>query len=239
MLNIKTSLIAILPALVFISACGNIFNGNSNNPNPHDLDLIQTAQAYKQQVMSNPNNRMIDLEHYIQGIQLDIRYATENNFTGKVIYTAPRAYLRQPVAGALKQVQDSLQYHNLGLIVYDAYRPYAATLLFYEVYPDTDFVADPKYGSRHNRGCAVDVSLADLDTGREIPMPTVFDDFSECAHPEYTALPDTVIKNRLFLSGIMAHFGFKQFPTEWWHFDYQGWEAYDIMDLTFEDLEAL
>ena len=231
-----TKKLIIIPLLLSLWAC--ITNENPSQ-NPHNLAIINNFEDYHASVISDPNNLMLNIETEIPGIIADIRYATDNNFTGEVIYTDPKAYLRKPAVTALKKVQDSLKHHQLGLIVYDAYRPYAATLKFYEVYPDTDFVADPRFGSRHNRGCAVDVTLACLLTGKEIPMPTKFDDFSERAHPLYAALPDTVIKNRALLTGIMDHFGFTQYPTEWWHFDFAGWENYDLMDLTFDDLNAM
>ncbi len=98
-------------------------------------------------------------------------------------------------------------------------------------------VADPAIGSRHNRGCAVDVTLVDLSTGDELPMPAGFDEFTDRAHPKYMDMPDEVIANRTFLFSIMAHFGFTHYPTEWWHFDYEGWEDYPLIDLSFEDLQ--
>ena len=204
--------------------------------NPYDLDLVMNIRDYERMVEQDPRMQMIDLEEAIGNLFLDIRYATANNFTGEVIYTAPKAFARKPVAEALVKVQDSLSHHQLGLLIFDAYRPYAASLKFFEVYPDTNFVANPRKGSRHNRGCAIDCSLAGLTTGQEIPMPTGFDDFTEKAHPDYANLPDTVLANRSLLFGIMAHFGFTHYPTEWWHFDYAGWEGYPLMDLAFEDL---
>ncbi len=203
---------------------------------PPDLYIVTDMAEYHTQVAANPDMELVDLEEYIDGLLLDIRYATPDNFTGEVVYTRPMAFLRRPVAEALKKVQDSLAHHGLGLLVFDAYRPYAATVRFFEVYPDPDFVADPQFGSRHNRGCAVDVTLTELSTGNEIPMPTDFDEFTERAHPEYMDLPAEVIANRSFLFEVMAHFGFTHYPTEWWHFDYNGWEDYPLMDLSFEQL---
>lgn len=205
--------------------------------NPFHLALTQTPEAYRQQVAGNPDMLMVDLAKKINGVVLDIRYATANNFTHKVIYAAPRAFARKPVADAFQKVQDSLSRYRLGLKIYDAYRPYAATLLFYKVYPDSNFVANPRYGSRHNRGCAIDITLVERNTGKEIPMPSAFDDFSVKASPEYANLPDTVIANRKLLFGVMEHFGFKHYSSEWWHFDFTGWESYPLMDLSFEELD--
>lgn len=221
--------------LLVLFACTR--KSDSADRNPYDLDIISTIVAYNQSVDADSNMLMEDLSLAIPGIALDIRYATANNFTGEMIYTAPKAFARKPVAVALKQVQDSLSHHRLGLKIYDAYRPYAASLRFFEVYPDTNFVANPRYGSRHNRGCAIDLTLVDLDSGQEIPMPTEFDDFSESANPDYADLPDTVLANRKFLFEVMAHFGFTHYPTEWWHFDFSGWENFKLMDLAFDELK--
>jgi len=231
----KWPFIFLLVPLIFQLSCrGQI---NAGKQNPYRLDITQTIQAYKEQVRSNPQMRMVDLEKTIRGIRLDIRYATKNNFTGEIIYTEPRAFLRKPVAEALKKVQDSLAFYKIGLKIFDAYRPYAATLRFYEVYPDTNFVANPRKGSRHNRGCAVDLTLTELASGKELPMPTPFDDFTPKANPEYKDLPEPVLNNRKFLFELMAHYGFKPISTEWWHFDYSGWADYKLLDLSFTELE--
>ena len=234
-LQIKLIFILLFVAFVFPPSC--LSQINNGKVNPYRLDLTQTIKAYKEEVQMNPQMRMVDLEKVIHGIKLDIRYATKNNFTKEVIYAEPKAFLRKPVAKALRRVQDSLAFYKIGLKIYDAYRPYAATLRFYEVYPDTNFVANPRKGSRHNRGCAVDLTLTELATGNDLPMPTQFDDFSPKANPEYMALPDNVIANRKLLFDIMAHFGFKPISTEWWHFDYLGWADYKLMDLSFKELE--
>lgn len=227
-------ILLLLPVIFPLSCLGQI---NVIKQNPYRLDISQTIKTYKEQVQSDPRMKMVDLEKIIPGIGMDIRYATKNNFTREVIYTEPKAFLREPVAEALKKVQDSLAFYKIGLKIFDAYRPYAATLRFYEVYPDTNFVANPRKGSRHNRGCAVDLTLTELASGKELPMPTPFDDFSPKANPEYKELPDSVIANRKFLFELMAHFGFKPISTEWWHFDYSGWADYKLMDLSFKELE--
>lgn len=205
-------------------------------PEPQAPDIISDVEEYRALSAEDSRMELVDLEVFIPGIATDIRYATNNNFTGEKIYPEARAYTRKPVAEALKKVQDSLHAHGLGLKIYDAYRPYAASVKFWEVYPDTNFVADPKYGSRHNRGCAVDVTLISLSDGEEIPMPTEYDDFSEKAHPGYNDLTEEVIFNRSLLFGIMKSFGFTHYPTEWWHFDFDGWEEYPLMDISFSEL---
>ncbi len=207
--------------------------------NPYDLDIITRIGDYKSVIREDSMKMLVNIDEYIPGIILDIRYATDNNFTGEVIYKEPKAYARIPVARALLRIQEELKENGLGLKVFDAYRPYAATLRFYEVYPDTMFVAAPWKGSRHNRGCAVDVTLVDLDTGNEIPMPTPFDDFSEKAGVNYTDLPDEILMNRETLIGIMTKYGFSVYPHEWWHFDYTGWENFKLMDISFDELDKI
>jgi zinc D-Ala-D-Ala dipeptidase len=205
--------------------------------NPYNLNLIVSIEAYRKQLDRDQRNRMVDLEKAVTGIRTDIRYATTNNFTKEIMYSGARAFARKPVADALRKVQDSLAFHKAGLKIYDAYRPYAVTLRFYEVSPNTRFVANPAYGSVHNRGCAVDLTLVELQTGTELPMPTPFDDFSSKAGMAYTNLSDTILANRKLLSGVMTYFGFEQNSAEWWHFDFTGWKNFNLMDLTFDELD--
>ncbi|MGB9701889.1 MAG: M15 family metallopeptidase [Candidatus Kapaibacteriota bacterium] len=216
--------------------CGENKSDCKEKPNPYNLEIISCIDDYDKQIAVNPNYKLIDLEKLIPNVVTDIRYATKNNFTGKVIYTLPKAFLRLPVAEALLKVQDSLSKLGLGLKIFDAYRPYAATLKFYEVFPDTNFVANPRFGSRHNRGAAVDLTLINLTTKEELKMPSQFDDFSEKAHPDYMNLPEDVIKNRTLLFDIMSLYGFTHYPSEWWHFDYKDWKLYPILNLSFEEL---
>jgi D-alanyl-D-alanine dipeptidase len=204
-----------------------------------NLNVVRQPELYLETVVSDPKNILVDLETEIPGIVLDIRYATSHNFTGEQIYSSPKAFVRKPVADALKKVQRSLSKKGVGLKIYDAYRPYAATVKFYEVYHDTTFVASPYSGSRHNRGAAVDVSLVDLKTGKELDMPTAFDSFSDTASPSFPDVSKTEKLNRTLLIGLMEANGFTVYPSEWWHFDYQGWNTYDVMDLSFEQLEKI
>lgn len=209
---------------------------SQNKCNPFSLHLVSDIKEYKAQVILDSNQMLLNINS-VNNIVFDICYATANNFTGEIIYPKAVAFARRPVVNAIQQVQDSLEKHGLGLKIFDAYRPYSATLLFYKIYPDSNFVANPRKGSSHNRGCAVDVTLIDLATRKEIPMPTHFDDFSEKAHPQYSELPKNIIANRQFLFSVMKKFGFTHLPTEWWHFDFVGWEKFPLMDLQFEELE--
>jgi zinc D-Ala-D-Ala dipeptidase len=197
----------------------------------------QKYEGYVKTIKDNPGKRLVNLEHYVPGLVLDIRYATTNNFTGERIYNLPRAYARKPVADALKRVQAELRSAGLGIKVFDAYRPYRATVKFYEVYRDTTYVASPYKGSRHNRGCALDITLIDLKTGNELKMPTEYDSFRKEAWPSTPVSDPEVRRNRERLIQVMQKHGFRVNSSEWWHYDFIGWKTYEILDIDFEELE--
>lgn len=192
---------------------------------------------YSKSVSTDSNMALINLEQMLEFEKMDIRYATTNNFTNQVIYSTAKCFARKPVAQALKTVEDSLATLDLGLILYDGYRPYSATVLFYELYEDTTYVASPYSGSRHNRGCAVDIGLYDLKTGEPIVMPTDYDDFTEDAHQAVVSLNREAEQNKIILREVMIACGFEPYPYEWWHFDFKGWKDYPIMDISFDELE--
>ncbi len=192
---------------------------------------------YKASIKTNPENELVNLEKFIPGLTLEIRYTTLNNFTGRKIYNLARAYARKPVAEALKKIQADLKKQGLGLKIFDGYRPYAATVLFYETYHDTTYVASPYKGSRHNRGCALDLTIIDLKTGNELPMPTEFDSFKKEAWPSTPVADPVIRKNRQTLINAMEKHGFKVNSSEWWHFDYVGWQKFPVMDIDFEEME--
>ena len=166
----------------------------------------------------------------IPGLKLDIRYATAKNFTGRALYGAPRCLLRPAVVERLARAQEAAAAQGLGIKVFDCYRPLAVQREMWTLVPDERYVADPAKGSRHNRGAAVDLTLVDA-TGRELAMPTAFDDFSARAHRNYEDLPAATIANRALLERIMQDAGFSGLPTEWWHFDADGLERYEILDV--------
>ncbi len=197
----------------------------------------QTFKAYAESIRSNPEKELIDLEKFIPDIVLDIRYATTNNFTGERIYNLAKAYARRPVAEALKKVQSDLKAQGLGVKIFDGYRPYKATVKFYEVYRDTTYVASPYRGSRHNRGCALDLTLINLKTGEELKMPTGYDSFSKDAWPTTPVKDPVARKNRTLLINAMQKHGFRVNSSEWWHFDFVGWKKFEVLDIDFEELE--
>jgi len=202
-----------------------------------DSSKVMGLDSYLQDIKAHPETRLVEIKKYIPGITLDIRYATTNNFTGQKMYNEAKAFARLPVVLALKQVEADLKKQGLGLKIYDAYRPYAVTVHFYEVAHDTNFVADPRKGSKHNRGCAIDLSVIDLKTGKELDMPTGFDSFSKKAAAAYMELPKTEIANRAILKTAMEVHGFREIATEWWHFDFNGWSKYPLLDIPFSEIK--
>ena len=202
-----------------------------------DSSKVMGLKRYKQQIKAQPETRLVEIKKYIPGIVLDIRYATTNNFTHHQMYKEAKAFARLPVVLALRDVEADLKTRGLGIKIYDAYRPYAITVKFYEVAHDTNFVADPRKGSKHNRGCAIDMSLIDLKTGKELDMPTGFDSFSREAAANYPDLPKQEIANRELLKSIMSAHGFKVVPGEWWHYDFNGWAKYPLLDIPFSEIQ--
>lgn len=185
---------------------------------------------------------LIDLEKFIPGIKLDIKYATIDNFTHQIVYPMAKAYLVKHAAEALKKAQEDFTAMRdaagnlLGyeLVIKDAYRPLSVQKKFWELVPDERYVANPAKGSRHNRGCAVDVTL--MQCGKEVEMPTDFDDFTDKAHRNYMGCSQKAQRNRELLERIMCKYGFIGLPTEWWHFDYIDSQKYAILDIDFEKL---
>lgn len=196
-----------------------------------------TYPEYKASIKADPNKELIDLEKFVPGLVMDIRYATTNNFTHEKIYNMAKAYARKPVAEALKKVQEELKPQGLGIKMFDAYRPYKATIKFYEVYRDTTYVASPYRGSRHNRGCALDLTVIDLKTGEELKMPTEYDSFKKEAWPSTPVSDPLIRRNRQLLIDIMTKYGFRVNGSEWWHYDFKGWKNFEVMDIDFEELQ--
>jgi zinc D-Ala-D-Ala dipeptidase len=173
-------------------------------------------------------------------IKLDVRYASANNLTGRAVYPEARAFLQRPAAEALVRAHKALNAHGFGLLIFDGYRPWSVTKLFWDVTPPDkrEFVADPKQGSKHNRGCAVDLSMFDLKTGREVVMPSVYDEMSPRAYPTYAEGPADARERRDALRAAMEREGFTVEPNEWWHFNYKDWKEYPILDIPFGAIRA-
>lgn len=171
-------------------------------------------------------------------IRLEVRYATANNFLGRPVYRQARVFLQRPAAEALVRAHRRLEAEGFGLLLFDGYRPWRVTKAFWLATPpaERDFVADPRRGSRHNRGCAIDLTLYDLASGREVAMPSGYDEMSERAHPAYAGGDPDARRRRDLLRAAMEAEGFSVYEIEWWHFDYRDWRLYPILDLPFERL---
>jgi D-alanyl-D-alanine dipeptidase len=184
---------------------------------------------------SGNGSNIVDIKKVNPRIIVDIKYATEDNFTKKRLYDSNTCFLRKSTAVKLATVQRELEGMNLGLKVWDCYRPLAVQRILWAILPDERYVANPKKGSRHNRASAVDVTLVDSQ-GKELQMPTGFDDFSPKAHHHYQDLPDQAIRNRELLKGLMGKAGFIPLSEEWYHYDDEKWMQFNIIDLPFQDL---
>ena len=171
-------------------------------------------------------------------IKLDVRYASTNNFLSTRMYSQARAFLQRPAAEALVRASKELHARGYGLLVHDAYRPWYVTKMFWDATPDDKkiFVANPAEGSRHNRGCAVDLTLYDLKTGAAVKMPSGYDEMSPRAYADYPGGSAQERERRVLLRRAMEKEGFTVYPQEWWHFDYKDWKKYPIMNVRFEDL---
>lgn len=206
---------------------------------------LASFQAFAQLAPPKEKNKreadLIELTDLDNSLKLDIKYATADNFTGTAVYTEPRAFMQKPAAEALVRVHRKLKRRNLGLVIFDGYRPWAVTKMFWDVTPEDKrkFVANPQKGSRHNRGCAVDLSLFDLRSGKELEMPSPFDDFTDKASPKYTGGTAEQTKNRDLLRAAMEAEGFTVNDNEWWHFDYKTWADYAIYDISFSAIKDL
>jgi D-alanyl-D-alanine dipeptidase len=171
-------------------------------------------------------------------IRCDIRYATTNNFMHRPMYSEAKAFLQRPAAEALIRAHRSLRTNGYGILVFDGYRPWSVTRIFWDSASEAErkieFVANPKKGSRHNRGCAADISLFEVSTGNEVKMPSAYDEFSERAFPAYAGGTPESRALRDLLRGAMEAEGFTVYPAEWWHFDSKDWKEYRILNTPFE-----
>ena len=183
---------------------------------------------------------LVELIQVDSSIRLDIRYATANNLVGRPVYGEARAFLQRPAALALARAHRSLKKHGYGLLIFDGYRPWAVTKTFWDVTPPEkrQFVANPAEGSKHNRGCAVDLSMFHLSNGKEVEMPSAYDEMTERAYPNYSGGSAAQRGARDLLRREMERQGFRVEPNEWWHFNYKDWPLYPIGDLPFSKVRA-
>jgi D-alanyl-D-alanine dipeptidase len=191
---------------------------------------------------SDPNaTRKADLVELVKldpTIKLDIRYAGVNNFLGKPVYNEARAFLQRPAAEALVKAHRDLARDGYGLMIHDGYRPWAITKLFWDMTSgfQREFVANPTTGSKHNRGCAVDLTMYDLATGQIVDMPGGYDEMTPRSYPDYPAGPPEARAKRDLLRRTMERYEFSVEPNEWWHFNFKDWKEYPILDIAFSDI---
>jgi zinc D-Ala-D-Ala dipeptidase len=181
---------------------------------------------------------LVELVKLDRTIKLDIRYATSNNFLGRPVYKQARAFLQRPAAEALARANKALRKKGYGLLIHDGYRPWSVTKLFWDATPadKKEFVADPAQGSRHNRGCAVDLSLFDVKTGKAVVMPSGYDEMTERSHINYAGGTDGQRRLRDLLRAAMETEGFAVYEPEWWHYDYKDWKEYPILNIPFSEI---
>jgi D-alanyl-D-alanine dipeptidase len=198
--------------------------------------LTDKWDDYKKQVKDDPSKKMMELKELIPGIVYDLRYATKNNFMRRLMYPAGTSstFLRLPAAIALQKVQQELNAKSLGLKIYDAYRPYSVIVKFWELVKDERYVANPSRGSGHNRGVAVDLTIINIKTGKELDMGTGFDNFSDTAHHTFKKLSVDVLTNRELLRTTMERSGFRTYTEEWWHYSWPESGKYEILDIDFK-----
>lgn len=207
------------------------------NPLPSKAPEPSKAPGDNGGAVPGPNT-LVELTRLSADIRLDIRYATTANFTGRILYDQPRAFLVTAAAQAILRASEAAKAEGFGLLIHDAYRPWAVTKKLWDATPPEkrEFVANPKQGSRHNRGCAVDLTLYDRATGLAVEMPSEYDEFSPRAYRSYAGGSAAATRNRALLEHYMQAEGFIGISNEWWHFDFKDWAQYPIMDIAFSAL---
>ena len=226
---------------VFVLLSTNFYGYSQDTVlNKYGLFVIDNLTSYKKTVQVDSINKMVDVKKWVPDIVVELKYAKIDNFMHGILYESTNTtYLRLTAAMALAKVQQQLRHHNVGLKIWDAYRPYSVTEKMWEPLKDERYVANPKYGSGHNRGVAVDLTLVDVTTGKELDMGTGFDHFSDTAHVSFKALPANVLANRALLQQHMEAAGFVVLETEWWHFYLPDTRKYALLNLTFRQLKKI
>jgi D-alanyl-D-alanine dipeptidase len=208
--------------------------------NKYGLWVIGSAKLYKKTVETDSGKRMVSIRKSIPDAVIDLKYAGTDNFMHAKLYPVIHTtYLRRNVSDALQAVQQELKELNLCIKIWDAYRPYHITEKMWDAVKDDRYAADPKFGSGHNRGIAVDVTIVNLNTNKELDMGTGFDNFSDTAHSYFKNLNENIIQNRQLLRSVMEKHGFKALETEWWHYYIPEFNKYELLDLPFKDLYKL
>jgi D-alanyl-D-alanine dipeptidase len=200
--------------------------------------LLHAQQGPPQEAGPFRQPDLVEIIRLDPTIRLDIRYATKNNFLGRAVYKQARAFLQRPAAEALVRVNAALRRQGYGLVIFDGYRPWAVTKTFWDSTPvdKREFVADPSKGSRHNRGCAVDLTMFDIKTNQQVRMPSEYDEMTERSHINYQCATPEARRLRDILRAAMEAEGFAVYEPEWWHYDYKDWREYPILNLKFKEI---
>jgi zinc D-Ala-D-Ala dipeptidase len=206
----------------------------------YGLPYIDRVSLYEKSIAGHPEKQMFSVSR-IPGIILDLRYAGKNNFLKKNLYGngIQTTFLRKRVFQALDSVSQELAKRGVVLVIFDAYRPYSVTEEMWKIVKDDRYAANPVNGSGHNRGIAVDLTLADAKTHQFLPMPTGFDNFSDSAHQDFQGIDVERSSNRALLKQSMEKYGFIPLSTEWWHFSWPDPDYWEVLDLNFQQLQKI
>lgn len=226
----------IVLAMLFIFSTS--YNSYSQDSLKGPLVISQMSE-YRKQVKAVKGKQMLEMKSRIPDLVYDLRYASLNNFMKRYMYPKGTSvcFLRKDALLALKKVQEALAPKGYGLKIFDGYRPYAVTVKFWELVKDERYVANPARGSGHNRGIAADLTIIELNSGKELDMGTGFDNFTDSAHHSFKNLPENILQNRYLLKQTMEEAGFKALETEWWHYFLPNTSDYELLDLPFKKLK--
>jgi zinc D-Ala-D-Ala dipeptidase len=226
--------------LFFLLIMQFVIAQDSTKLNQYGLWVINNTNTYKNYIATHNNHQLVDIKQYIPTIQFSLQYATKNNFTHTVLYPSiTTTFASKQLVIQLQKVQNKLAEAGLGLLIFDAYRPYNVTQKMWHIIPDDRYAANPTYGSGHNRGIAVDVTLIHLTSNKVVDMGTAFDNFSDTAHHSFTLLPSTILNNRSLLKTTMEQCGFIALATEWWHYSLPNAKQYALLNISFKLLKKI
>jgi zinc D-Ala-D-Ala dipeptidase len=241
MIKIRKALAFQITLSLFFLTIPFLLQAQATKKSKYGVEVMESSSAFRNSTMIDSNKRMVELKSLMPNLMYDLRYAGTNNFVQKAMYPVSTAhtFLRRPAAVALTNIQKELNAQGLGLKIFDAYRPYSVTEKFWELIKDERYVANPAKGSGHNRGLAVDLTIIELLTGKELDMGTGFDNFTDTAHHSFTTLSPTVLNNRKLLKDVMLKHGFSLFETEWWHYYWPNNRNYEVLNLDFKKLKRI
>ena len=233
---------------LLVGSIGIYFGSNKSDETFYIIPIKEISELREISKNSNPpildsldsHKKLVDLKKLNDEFQLDIRYASTNNFMRSKFYKNERAFFNMSAADKLIEAKNDLKELGYGIIIYDAYRPWFVTKMFWEGTPENlkHFVANPENGSSHNKGCAIDIGLYDIETGESIVMISGYDEFTERAYPNYMGGSKKQRDLRDMLIQVMEKNDFTVYEYEWWHFNYNGCDS-GIMNYSFEELDSI